>query len=50
MDIRDLQLTVSAGQCSSRLILNADKAASVGTEIELTATPTPNLDVSVSAL
>ena len=49
MDIRDLQLTVSAGQCSSRLILNADKARSVGTEIELTATPTPNLDVSVSA-
>jgi iron complex outermembrane receptor protein len=49
MDIRDLQLTVSAGQCSSRLILNADKARSVGTEIELTASPTPNLDLSVSA-
>src|SRR6267154_3728905 len=49
MDIRDLQLTVTAGSCSSRLILNADKARSVGTEIELTASPNDHLDLSVSA-
>jgi len=49
MDIRDLQLTVTAGTCSSRLILNADKARSVGTEIELTASASDNLDLSVSA-
>ena len=49
MDIRDLQLTVSAGQCSSRLILNADKARSVGTEIELTASPNEHVDIAISA-
>jgi iron complex outermembrane receptor protein len=49
MDIRDLQLTVTAGQCSSRLILNADKARTVGAEVELTATPNEHLDLSISA-
>ena len=49
MDIRDLQLTVTAGQCSSRLILNADKARSVGTELELTASPNDHVDLAVSA-
>ena len=49
MDIRDLQLTVTAGQCSSRLILNADKARSMGTEVELNASPSDNLDFSISA-
>jgi iron complex outermembrane recepter protein len=48
MDIRDLQLTVTAGSCSSRLILNADKARALGAEVELTASPNENLDVSVS--
>lgn len=49
MDIRDLQLTVSAGQCSSRLILNADKARSAGAEVEFAASPNEHLDLSVSA-
>ncbi|MDP3909336.1 MAG: TonB-dependent receptor [Gemmatimonadales bacterium] len=49
MDIRDLQLTVTAGQCSSRLILNAEKARSVGAELELTARASEHLDFSVSA-
>lgn len=49
MDIRDLQLTVTAGSCSSRLILNADKARSVGAELELTASPNDHVDLSVSA-
>lgn len=49
MDIRDLQLTVTAGQCSSRLVLNADKARAAGAEVELTARPNDHLDLSVSA-
>lgn len=49
MDIRDLQLTVTAGSCSSRLIFNVEKARSQGVEVEFTATPTDNLDFSVSA-
>jgi len=49
MDIRDLQLTVTAGSCSSRLILNAPKARSTGAELEFTASPNEHLDFSVSA-
>ena len=49
MDIRDLQLTVTAGQCSSRLILNADKARSMGAELELTASPNDHVDLAVAA-
>ncbi|MGH7520428.1 MAG: TonB-dependent receptor domain-containing protein, partial [Gemmatimonadales bacterium] len=49
MDIRDLQLTVTAGQCSSRLILNADKARTAGAEVEFTASPNEHLDVALSA-
>ena len=49
MDIRDLQLTVTAGQCSSRLILSADKARSVGAELEFTASPNDHVDVALSA-
>jgi len=49
MDIRDLQLTVTAGSCSSRLILNAAKARSQGVEAEVTASPNEHLDFSLSA-
>jgi iron complex outermembrane receptor protein len=49
MDIRDLQLTVTAGSCSSRLILNADKARAAGAEVEFTAKANDHLDLSVSA-
>jgi iron complex outermembrane receptor protein len=49
MDLRELQLTVTAGTCSSRLILNVPKAVSQGAEIELTAAPNESLDFSVSA-
>ena len=48
MDIRDLQLTVTAGTCSSRLILNAPKARSAGIEAEVTASPDEHLDLSAS--
>jgi iron complex outermembrane receptor protein len=49
MDISDLQLTVTAGTCSSRLVFNVPKSVSQGAEIELTAAPTDNLDLSISA-
>jgi len=49
MDIRDLQLTVTAGSCSSRLILNAAKARSQGVEVEVTASPNEHLDFSLAA-
>ena len=48
MDIRNLQLTVTAGSCSSRLILNAPKARSQGAEVEFSANPTEHLDFSAS--
>ena len=49
MDISDLQLTVTAGSCSSRLILNAPKARSQGVEVEFTAAANDHLDFSLSA-
>jgi iron complex outermembrane receptor protein len=49
MDIRDLQLTVTAGSCSSRLIFNVAKARSQGLELEVTAAPNEHWDFSVSA-
>lgn len=49
MDIRDLQLTVTAGSCSSRLIFNVDKARSQGVEVEVTASPNEHLDFSFAA-
>jgi iron complex outermembrane receptor protein len=48
LDIRDLQLTVTAGSCSSRLILNAPKARSEGIEAEITATPNEHFDFSAA--
>ncbi|HMC53536.1 MAG TPA: TonB-dependent receptor, partial [Gemmatimonadaceae bacterium] len=49
MDIDDLQLTVTAGTCTSRLVFNVPKAQSSGLELELGATPTPHLDMSLNA-
>ncbi len=49
LDVRNLQLTVTAGSCSSRLILNAAKARSVGGELEFTASPDDHVDLSLSA-
>jgi iron complex outermembrane receptor protein len=48
MDISDLQLTVTAGTCSSRLIFNVP-AVSRGAEIELAAAPNESFDFSISA-
>ena len=49
MDIRNLQATVTAGTCSSRIIFNVPEARSAGLEIELVAQPTAFFDLAVSA-
>jgi iron complex outermembrane receptor protein len=48
-DVKDLQVTVTAGSCSSRLIFNVPKARSVGGELEFSLAPTDHFDFSVSA-
>ena len=48
MDIKDLQATVTAGSCSSRVVFNVPKAQSPGVELELTAAPNKNFDFAVS--
>jgi iron complex outermembrane receptor protein len=49
MDIEDLQATVTAGSCSSRVVFNVPKARSQGVELEFTAAPATNFDVALSA-
>jgi iron complex outermembrane receptor protein len=48
-DITDLQATVTAGSCSSRVIFNVPDATSTGLEFELAAQPTPFFDFAISA-
>jgi len=48
VDIKDLQVTVTAGSCSSRLIFSVPKARSIGTEVEFAAAPNDHIDFSVS--
>jgi len=48
VDIKDLQVTVTAGSCSSRLIFSVPKARSIGTEVEFAAAPTDRFDFSIS--
>ncbi|HET9793177.1 MAG TPA: TonB-dependent receptor [Thermoanaerobaculia bacterium] len=47
-DVKDLQVTVTAGSCSSRLIFNVPKSRSVGGELELSLAPTDHFDFSIS--
>ena len=49
MDVRDLQATVTAGSCSSRVIFNVPKSRSVGGEAELALAPSKNFDFALSA-
>ena len=49
MNIEDLQLIVTAGSCSSRLVFNVPSAVSQGAEIELGLAPSPFVDFSASA-
>jgi iron complex outermembrane recepter protein len=48
MDVDDLQATVTAGSCSSRLIFNVPKARSSGVELEFEAAPNRNIDFALS--
>ena len=47
-DINDLQATVTAGSCSSRVIFNVPSARSTGVELEFEASPNRNFDFAVS--
>lgn len=47
-DIRNLQVTLDAGSCSSRIVFNVDKAHTMGVEFELGLNPTPGLDFNLS--
>jgi iron complex outermembrane receptor protein len=48
MDIHDLQATVTAGSCSSRVIFNVPKARSQGFEVEFDEAPNRHVDFAVS--
>jgi outer membrane receptor protein involved in Fe transport len=47
-DIKNLQINVVAGTCSSRVSINADKAHTKGLEVEFGASPAPGLDFSIA--
>ncbi|MFN3389191.1 MAG: TonB-dependent receptor [Allosphingosinicella sp.] len=47
-DINDLQVTLDAGSCSSRIVFNVPKAHTMGVEFELSATPMRGLDLSIA--
>jgi iron complex outermembrane receptor protein len=48
-DIKDLQATVTAGTCSSRVIFNVPKARSTGAEVEFELAPSDRFDFAISA-
>jgi iron complex outermembrane recepter protein len=48
MDINDLQATVTAGSCSSRVVFNVPGARSQGLEVEFEAAPNGHLDFAIS--
>ena len=47
-DISNLQVTLDAGSCSSRVVFNVPKAHSRGVEFEATARPAPGLTFAVN--
>jgi outer membrane receptor protein involved in Fe transport len=47
-DIEDLQVTLDAGSCSSRISFNVPEAHTSGVEFELTANPADNVYVSLA--
>ncbi|WCL53611.1 TonB-dependent receptor [Gimibacter soli] len=48
-DINGLQIPVTAGSCSSRLVMNVPSARSMGVEAEFTYRPTENMDFAMGA-
>ena len=49
MDISNLQATLTAGTCSSRIIVNVPEARSTGLEAEFELAPTDHFDFAISA-
>ena len=47
-DIEDLQVTLDAGSCSSRISFNVPSAHTAGVEFELGAAPTESFDFSIA--
>lgn len=47
-DINNLQVTLDAGSCSSRIVFNVDKAHTAGVEFELGLQPADGLDFTLS--
>ena len=47
-DIKNLQVTLDAGSCSSRIVFNVDKAHSMGFEAEVGFQPADGLDFSIA--
>jgi iron complex outermembrane receptor protein len=47
-DISNLQVTLDAGSCSSRIVFNVPKSHTMGVEWELSATPVRGLDLTIS--
>jgi outer membrane receptor protein involved in Fe transport len=46
--MKDLQVTLDAGSCSSRVVFNVPKAHSSGIELEMSLKPTDSLELSLS--
>ena len=46
--MKDLQVTLDAGSCSSRVVFNVPKAHSSGVELEMTLRPTDSLELGLS--
>jgi iron complex outermembrane receptor protein len=46
--IKDLQVTLDAGSCSSRVVFNVPKAHTQGVELEMSARPMRGLDLSLA--
>lgn len=47
-DIKNLQVTLDAGSCSSRIVFNVDKAHSMGFEAEVGFQPADGFDLSIA--
>ena len=47
-DIKNLQTTLDAGSCSSRIVFNVDKAHSLGFEAEVGFQPMDGMDLSIA--
>lgn len=47
-DIKNLQVTLDAGTCSSRIVFNVPKSHSMGVEVELGLSPLDGLDLNLS--